>query len=124
MILRDDFYPTVGLAIRSARKSSGLTQEKLALAVGLTRTSINNIENGRQKLLLDGFCRIAIALGVDPADLLSRCKASYAEDTESDINAFILKAKIPGENDLNDDELRAMSHGVLISKKGGGDGKN
>ena len=37
------------------REWSGLTQEELARSVGRTRDSINNIENGRNKMSIDEF---------------------------------------------------------------------
>ncbi len=45
----------------------------MGAAVGLSRTSINNIEKGRQKILLETFCRIAKALEVAPQILLASC---------------------------------------------------
>jgi transcriptional regulator with XRE-family HTH domain len=65
-----DFYRTVGHLIKTTRDKSGLTQEALASRVGLTRTSITNIEKGRQKLLLHTLCDLASELGVAPAALL------------------------------------------------------
>jgi transcriptional regulator with XRE-family HTH domain len=53
-----------------ARERAGLTQEDLAREVGLTRTSITNIERGRQKLLIHALFAIAQALGVPAVSLL------------------------------------------------------
>src|SRR5579863_1667681 len=64
-----EFYKQVGQSIRS-RRGKNLSQEALASAVGLTRTSISNIESGRQKMLLHTFVDIADALKADPANLL------------------------------------------------------
>jgi len=64
-----EFYQQVGQSIRS-RRGKNLSQEALSSAVGLTRTSISNIESGRQKMLLHTFVDIADALKVDPANLL------------------------------------------------------
>lgn len=66
----DSFYREVGLKIREARDQKKLTQEDLAQTVGLTRTSLTNIEKGRQKFLLHTFVAIASALEVTPAKLL------------------------------------------------------
>lgn len=63
------FYKQVGEKIR-ARRGTKLSQEALASAVGLTRTSISNIEKGRQKLLLHTLVAIADALKVEAASLL------------------------------------------------------
>jgi transcriptional regulator with XRE-family HTH domain len=67
---QDVFYAEVGQRIRHARDRRGLTQEGLASLVALTRTSITNIEKGRQKLLLHTLVDLATALQVAPADLL------------------------------------------------------
>jgi len=66
------FYEEVGRRIRDARKRRrpALTQEGLAKLVSLTRTSITNVEKGRQKLLLHTLADIAGALQVDVATLL------------------------------------------------------
>lgn len=66
------FYEEVGRRIRDARKrrKPPLTQEALGKLVSLTRTSITNVEKGRQKFLLHTLADIAVALQVDPASLL------------------------------------------------------
>jgi transcriptional regulator with XRE-family HTH domain len=64
------FYKDVGRRIRKARETRGLTQLALAGLVSLSRTSITNIEQGRQKLLLDTFVDIAAALRLPISRLL------------------------------------------------------
>jgi transcriptional regulator with XRE-family HTH domain len=70
MINDDSFYADVGKLIRNARKTRKMTQEGLGKAVSLTRTSITNIERGRQKLLLHTLAKIADVLGVAIAQLV------------------------------------------------------
>lgn len=73
IVALQQFYKEVGARVREARKrANNMTQKALAMTVGLTRTSLTNIEKGRQKMLLHTFTDIAIALGVDVADLLPR----------------------------------------------------
>lgn len=60
----------VGQAVRKAREARGLTQEGLAKLVGRSRTSITNIEAGRQRFPIDLLYTIADALEVVPAELL------------------------------------------------------
>ncbi len=68
----DDFYVEVGRRIRSARMSIGMTQSQLGIKVGLTRTSITNLEAGRQRLPLHTFAAIEKnALGVASGSLLA-----------------------------------------------------
>lgn len=63
-------YEATGELIRKARTARKLTQTELAAGVGLTRTSVVNIEKGRQKLLLHTLFGFAAVLGVEPVDLL------------------------------------------------------
>lgn len=64
------FYKKVGSAIRGARDAAGLTQSELATSVGVSRTSLTNIELGRQRLLVDQLVELATALQVPVIDLL------------------------------------------------------
>jgi transcriptional regulator with XRE-family HTH domain len=67
---RDQFYREVGARIRGVRESKRLTQESVAASIGFSRTSLTNIEKGRQKLLLHTLTEIASALSVSANDLL------------------------------------------------------
>jgi transcriptional regulator with XRE-family HTH domain len=64
-----NYYVALGRQIAQARQSK-MTQEDLASKVSLTRTSIINIEKGRQQLLVHTLVDIAGALGVKVTDLL------------------------------------------------------
>jgi transcriptional regulator with XRE-family HTH domain len=78
------FYAEVGVLIRKQRDELGLTQEALAALVSLTRTSVTNIEKGRQKMLLHTLVDLAAALRVEPAALLpkSLSASSSGKDLE------------------------------------------
>src|SRR5260370_1721080 len=65
-------YVETGQLIRETRKAQAITQGRLAEKVGLSRTSITNIEQGRQKLLLHTLAAIADALGVQLHRLLPK----------------------------------------------------
>ncbi len=67
---KPDFYRQVGERIRKERLARKVSQEALAMTVGLKRTSISNIEKGRQKLLLHTFYEIAETLKAQPTVLL------------------------------------------------------
>ena len=57
-----------------------MTQDRLGRLVGLSRTSITNIEKGRQHVSLHQILRIADALEVEPEFLLpSQPKAGTSE---------------------------------------------
>lgn len=59
----------VGSRIRTLRIELGLTQEQLALASGVTRNVLIDVEHGRRGLLYERLFDIAEALGV-PVDRL------------------------------------------------------
>jgi transcriptional regulator with XRE-family HTH domain len=65
-----DFYKRFGRRVAKLRKKAGVSQEKLADAIALSRTSVTNIERGRQPVQLHTLYSIADALGVEPPDLL------------------------------------------------------
>lgn len=65
-------YSAIGLRIKHARSTMQLTQEDTAKAVGVLRTSITNIEKGRQRLPIDLLYDIADVLGVQAVSLLPR----------------------------------------------------
>jgi transcriptional regulator with XRE-family HTH domain len=67
-----DLYPAIGTLLREAREQRGLIQIQVAKAVGLTRSSIANIERGTQRLPLHNWVGLCQTLGVDPADVITR----------------------------------------------------
>lgn len=66
----DHVYADVGARIARARRAMGLSQKKLADAVHVTRTSIVNVEAGRQRAPLHLLWQIAAVLGVEVAELV------------------------------------------------------
>jgi transcriptional regulator with XRE-family HTH domain len=66
----DPVYHDVGKLIRVRRRAIGVTQESLGQSIGLTRTSINNIEHGRQAIQVHMLRAIASALSVEVTALL------------------------------------------------------
>jgi transcriptional regulator with XRE-family HTH domain len=82
-----DFYRQVGQNIHEARGKT-LSQDALALAVGLTRSSISNIEKGRQKLLLHTLVDIASALKVDASLLLPSRKTEIEVSNARQLEAL------------------------------------
>jgi transcriptional regulator with XRE-family HTH domain len=67
----DTLYLAFGNLVRLSREQRpDLTQEKLGRLVGLSRTSITNIEKGRQHIALHQLYVLAEALRVRPEALL------------------------------------------------------
>jgi transcriptional regulator with XRE-family HTH domain len=59
-----------GVRVEHIRTALGWTQDELAKKVGLTRTSITNIESGRQRILLHDVEKFAEVFGTTPKGLL------------------------------------------------------
>ncbi len=70
MISEDKLYQQVGILVRLARENRGLSQLDLAQRIGLQRTSVTNIEAGKQKIQLHTLFNVAHALGISPESLL------------------------------------------------------
>lgn len=70
MTREDVIYEEIGKRIREARENKKLTQEELGKLVDLTRTSITNIERGKQKIAIDGLYKFANILSVTVFSLL------------------------------------------------------
>jgi transcriptional regulator with XRE-family HTH domain len=94
-----NLYEIVGRRVREARKAAKLTQEELATRVDLTRTSVTNIEKGRQKLLLHTLFDLAAEMKVPVAQLLpvERDEQPQIEQKLSDGLSQVEKQWIVGE---------------------------
>ena len=67
----DQKRAALGTAIRQRRESQGLSQYKLALMIGSSKSHIWRIEKGRVGVGLDDLARIAEALDVEVRELVS-----------------------------------------------------
>jgi transcriptional regulator with XRE-family HTH domain len=103
-----EFYQQLGANVRARRKKLGLSQDALAQLVGLTRTSLTNIENGRQHPPLHTFCEIIEQLKVGASDLLPR-RAAVTEVV--DVKAMA------GDQVRGDDELAFITTGIGIQQE-------
>lgn len=61
----------LALNLRALRAQHKLSQEALADLVGLHRTYVGSVERSERNVSLDNVERLAVALSVDIADLLS-----------------------------------------------------
>jgi len=64
------FLERFGLGVRLLRVKQGLTQEQLAERAGMHRTFIGLIERGESGVSVERLPDLAVALGVEPAELL------------------------------------------------------
>jgi transcriptional regulator with XRE-family HTH domain len=99
----DGLYKEFGQLLRASRKDAGLTQSQVAERVGLTRTSITNIERGIQHISLHQLFLLASAVGVSPVALLP--------DQEAALEELLPKRALRALGD--DEEGRAFAARVL-----------
>ncbi len=59
-----------GARIRELRDERGLSQELLAARAGLHRTAIGFIEQAKRAASIETVAKLAIGLGVQPAELM------------------------------------------------------
>ena len=62
-----ELYKIIGQTLKARREKLGMSQEQLAAQVNVGRTSIVNIETGRQRLPLHLLYDICIALDMPDA---------------------------------------------------------
>lgn len=71
-----DVVQLLGVNVRRHRKLKGMTQEQLALEVGMERGYISDLERGQRNPTVKTLGRLAVTLGVEPPALLaSPCQA-------------------------------------------------
>lgn len=75
-----DIYREVGWNIRRYREGARRTQEQLAAEIGVSRSSLTNIEVGRQKVQLHHLYAIAAALDLDSPVVLLPLPALASHD--------------------------------------------
>jgi transcriptional regulator with XRE-family HTH domain len=68
---RDRLQVTFGAALRDLRVAQGLTIEKLAEAAELHTNYVGSVERGERNISLFNIWRLAVALKVPAADLMS-----------------------------------------------------
>lgn len=69
----DPYFPrrrALGENIREARLHANLTQETVALRMGIDRSSVVEIERGRRNMTINTLMGLADAIGVPLADLI------------------------------------------------------
>lgn len=65
-----DVVQLLGANVRRCRKLRGMTQEQLALEVGMERSYVSDLERGTRNPSVRALGRLADALKVEPKELL------------------------------------------------------
>ena len=108
-----DTYREVGQAIRRYRGGAGRTQAQLAAEIDISRTSLANIEAGRQQVLVHHLYAIADALDLDsPSLLMPVPQASTLHDVE--LSALPLPEE--GLSEKQRQEVLGLMGGVLNNR--------
>lgn len=80
----ESVYQEFGQILRVCREARGMTQQQLADNSDFSRTSISNIESGKQRVLLHQIYEFATILGVPSQALLPfGSKASVKADNQN-----------------------------------------
>lgn len=66
----EDLRREISSKIRELRKKKNFSQEELAVACGLSRPSIGNIEKGRQNIAIEHLYKICILMEINITELL------------------------------------------------------
>lgn len=72
----------LGVVVRRRRKEAGLTQERLASKVEVTRTTVAAIEHATVNVSYDSLIRVCRMLNVAPSALLAEVEALLAAPTD------------------------------------------
>ncbi|WP_313004212.1 helix-turn-helix domain-containing protein [Chryseobacterium gleum] len=111
-ISKEKFYTTIGSSIVTKRKELGLTQTELANKTGMSRTSIVNIEKGKQYPPVHLLWMISCALEATPADFFPENNSGIYV-IEEDIplkNVILKKAK---KEDITEESISKIKSFVL-----------
>ena len=92
----------------------GLTQEQLAEQIGLSRTSVTNIERGRQHVVLHQIYEIAAALGLNVEALLPKVPSGEVSSHVTEK----LRGHVSGDKEPEVFEWAAMVAMSTDAKKG------
>ncbi len=92
------FYEQLGANIRKYREQRKLSQNDLAKLVSLTRTSLTNIEKGRQHPPVHTVCELVEQLKVNISELLPLPSPAPTEEP-GDITELV-RPKVRAEDEL------------------------
>ena len=89
----EDLYIELGKKLRQAREAQGLSQEKLAGQLGISRASVVKIEAGRQRAPLHLLWQFSEALGIELCLLIPRREKMLPSAERPPLDPDTLKRK-------------------------------
>lgn len=78
-----DVVQLLGANVRRQRKLKGMSQEELSLEAGMKRSYVSDLERGTRNPSVRALGRLAAALGVPAAVLLSEAPGALPATTEA-----------------------------------------
>lgn len=109
---KEKFYELIGSSIINKRKELKLSQIELANKTGMSRTSIVNIEKGRQYPPVHLLWKISHALKTEPSEFFPDCN-SFLVTSQNNVTlkkAVINKVK---KEDLAEESIAKVKSFVL-----------
>jgi len=81
-MIERSFYSAVGALLKTGRNSQNLTLEEVAKksGLGLSRSAISSIEQGKQQISLHQFLRLAKVLNFRPAEIIMDVSKNLGEE--------------------------------------------
>lgn len=83
-------YKILGARIKKVRQDKSMSQDDLSEKINISRTSIVNIEQGRQKPPLHVIYKLADVLDIEPHDLLPTLTELKDQPSSSKLDATTL----------------------------------
>jgi transcriptional regulator with XRE-family HTH domain len=109
----NELYAEVGRKLRQARLTQGLSQEKLAQQLGISRAYVVNVEAGRQRAPLHLLWQFSEALGTDLSLLIPRREELSPTAKRTPVDpAMVRQIREAANNDP--DAVKALTR--LVSK--------
>ncbi|MEO8009264.1 MAG: helix-turn-helix transcriptional regulator [Betaproteobacteria bacterium] len=114
------FYKEFGRLLRHYRSQAHLSQADLAERVGLSRTSITNIELGRQNISLHWLYPLAAAIGTSPEALMPGKEFALPEgNTTTQIPRLIARELAKHElKDIDQEWITRVVRKTMVEQKG------
>lgn len=107
-------YGEIGGRVRAAREAAKMTQDALATRLNLTRSSVANIEAGRQRFPTHTLVLIAELLRIKPTALIEGLSILHDDADYSDVHEHLEHV-----GDHSRDFVTGALAGLLDSEEGG-----
>lgn len=84
--MNDAYKQALGTVLKEMRDAQRVSQEKLALMVGLSKATVRNIEHGKGNPTLNTLLRLSQGLDVPFADITAECESRIASSVQLGFN--------------------------------------